>query len=233
MGVTVGVRGWSGAPCSAGLLCFACEGDIGKLSGAPAICWMLGVLCLLVSLCLSLASTSSVRHWGKREERTGEERRGEERRGEERNRCGDWKLNGDWSRRGEKRTEKSLARKIGRDVRSKWRLLDKVLCSNWGKDQVRDDNERLRKKAQWPNTWPEKDWRLQDQTKKHSGWKERQGEWKIIGVEVCVLPWGIRTALCVVGFSIMCEQNLQIPFALLGTDSVTAVRAAHLCLGSL
>lgn len=75
-------------------------------------------------------------------------------------------------------------------------------------------------------------WRTR-QKKKNSGWKKRQREWKIIGVEVCVPPWGIRTALCVMGISIMCEQNLQIPFALLGTDSVVAVRAAHLCLGSL
>lgn len=63
--------------------------------------------------------------------------------------------------------------------------------------------------------------------------KERQSEWKIIGVGVCVPPWGIRTALCVVGISIICEQYLWIYCTLLGTDSVIPVRAAHLCLGSL
>lgn len=48
--------------------------------------------------------------------------------------------------------------------------------------------------------------------------KDRESK-KIIGVEVCVPPWGMRTALCVVGISIMCDQNLWIPRALLGTDS--------------
>lgn len=88
------------------------------------------------------------------------------------------------------------------------------------------------KKAQWPNTWHERYWRLENQTKNSRWKKDRDSEWKIIGVGVCVRPWGIRTALCVVGISIMCEQNLWIPCTLLGTDSVIPVRAAHLCLGS-
>lgn len=54
-----------------------------------------------------------------------------------------------------------------------------------------------------------------------------------MGVEVCVPPLRIRTALCVVGISIICEQNLWIPFSSLETDSVIAARAVHLCLGSL
>lgn len=43
--------------------------------------------------------------------------------------------------------------------------------------------------------------------------------WKIIGVRVCVPPWGIRTALCVVDTTIICEQSLWIPLTLLETDS--------------
>lgn len=147
MGVTAGVRGWSESSHSAGLLCFANEGDIGKLSRAPAIWWMLGG-----------PLSPHVSHWPQHPVSITRERRGE-----------DWKH--DWKYRSTE-LKKDLARKIGRDVRSSGAFSKKFLCSNWGEDQVRDDNKRLREKSPVTKYMAWKGLKVRKLEKKE--WKKKQ-----------------------------------------------------------
>lgn len=99
-------------------------------------------------------------------------------------------------------------------------FLKKLLCSRKRNNLARVDNESLEKIGSVSKymTCERPEVREADTKKKQRQKEKTEGEWKIMGLGVCVTPLGMRTALCAVGISIICEQNVWIPLSSLGTD---------------